>query len=303
MADQPKMLVFEDFPELLALETEELGDLGVQWMQTPVAKECGVKSISIGGGIGGRTLGYMIDVDHDPNIPDHEQQYPFPLENYLDFLIGRVATSSGHREEMRSRIPRLRERSPEEYRRFTMAVPRRLYTRCKATCCRCLIQTNLTLRPWVTVDWRQYDRVTCPRCGETYNLDPRELFTQDDREGEGRFKGIESMIQRDPTLKPFSIRINWPSGFAEGLKLIQPISGRLNDKVFEDRAPETVMCMGPHKSERGDFAHLVFVERPVSFNKVFDESTERWEVVLHTQTGKSLYELADFSYVLDLRAD
>ncbi len=83
-------LLFSDiFPEFLNVGSDRLSRLSGWWLQSPVAKECGVERASIsqsfGMGLPGPTLSvsYVIKVDHDRNLPLEDQRYRFPIETSL----------------------------------------------------------------------------------------------------------------------------------------------------------------------------------------------------------------------------
>ena len=83
------LLISDIFPEFLNVGSDRLTQLSGGWLQTPVAKECGVERVGIGQSFGmempGPTLNvsYVIKVDHDRNLPPEDQRYRFPVETSL----------------------------------------------------------------------------------------------------------------------------------------------------------------------------------------------------------------------------
>lgn len=293
---------FDDFPEIQALGHACIGQLCVDWLRTPVAKECSVDSVSVSENYDPSdtymALEYVINIEHDRSLPLDEQRYRFPLENLLAFLIDH-AVPEEKRGELKKRMPLLRQRDPKAYDEFKTAVPQRLYTQCKNAACGELLETNLTLRPGKTIERVACLPITCQKCGQTFSVSPTDFFTYDDWHKPVDFRELDGLITRDPTVKPFAIRVKAPSGVFQLMQMLSPLSGKINDREFEGRPAETVLFMGPKKGPRGNFADLVFAERPVSFNKLFNKRSGDWEYCQHADTGKPFrpYELADFSSV------
>src|SRR5690242_20184866 len=82
--------VFEDFPEIAALGLQRIGQLGIEWMQTPVARQCRITKLSLWQShTQGKDylLGYETSVEPDPTLPADTQSGRFPLPDFLDFII------------------------------------------------------------------------------------------------------------------------------------------------------------------------------------------------------------------------
>jgi hypothetical protein len=286
-----RMKVFNDLPEILALPQDRLDQLFIGWLQAPVAKECGVENLSLGQE--DESLGYIIAVDHDGSLSDEEQRYRFPVENLLNYIIDHGFPIE-QRETLKARIPLLKQNDPDGYREFTTATPQALIVRCKNPDCGELLGTNVSLHPGQEVRWLKYEPITCPKCGQVFKPDPRDFFTQENWENPGEFKGMQEVLQRDPTAKLFTMRVAIPGAQIPQFLMM---SNSLNDREFEGRPAETVHYMGFNKSSRGDFAHLIFLERSVSFNKFFNESTGEWDTLFVATTGEPFlpYRIVDLS--------
>ena len=78
--------------------------------------------------------------------------------------------------------------------------------------------------------------------------------------------------------------------------------GKINQSDFEGNAPGTLLFMGLENSSRAPLAQLVFIQRPEGWNKMFKADTSTWEEVIHVDTGKKLYEEADFGPLAALKS-
>ena len=94
-------------------------------------------------------------------------------------------------------------------------------------------------------------------------------------------------------LGPFS----WPGA----IQRFEPYMGKINDAVFEGKAPETVWFAGLQGSSKDLLARLVFVHRPEGWNKLFRPDTNTWEEVIHVATKQKLYEAVDFGPLAALK--
>ncbi len=297
------LLLSDIFPEFLNVGSNRLTQLSGGWLQSPVAKECGVERVGIGQSFGmglpGPTLGvsYVIKVDHDRNLPLEEQRYRFPVESLLDYLIENAMPVEQH-GEMKARIPRLRARDPVAYEKFKTAVPQRLYIACKH--CGEFLESQMTLYPGEDIKLYQFDPLTCPRCGQTCPIATTDFFTMEDWTKRVSFDGMRAIMENDPTIKPFFIRIKTLE-----LGSVMPFMNSINDREFEGRPPETVMFMGMNKGPRGHFADLIFAERPVSFNKFQHPDSGDWDHLVNANTGEVFlpYKVADFTALVANRLE
>jgi hypothetical protein len=91
------------------------------------------------------------------------------------------------------------------------------------------------------------------------------------------------------------IPVKDPTAMSSIISVASPLMGKINQSEFEGKAPGTLFFMGPKVSTTSSMGRLVFVDRPEGWNKVFRADTQTWEEVVHINTGKGLYEAADFS--------
>jgi hypothetical protein len=112
------------------------------------------------------------------------------------------------------------------------------------------------------------------------------------------FKGFDEIKRHFPSAEVFSIPILW-----EDMRLVETsaLMGRINAAGFEGKEPGTVIYVGPQGSSGRPLGELVFVHRPEGWNTLFRPDTGRWEEVVHGETGKKLYESADFSTLAALK--
>lgn len=295
---KPQLKVFDLLPEILEIPDDDFNKLVFQWLNSPVAKECCVSKISVGktftdnsGQPSSQNLGYSLNVQHMRGVPESEQQYRFPMDNFLNYMI-----NNGIREklraELKSRIPLIKQRDPEAYEKFVTASPEPLYIRCTNRTCGQILGTQVSLPPGESILWLNYDPITCPKCGTTFPVKPTDFFIREDWTNPGTIRGVEQILEKDPTAKLFHFRTECHNLF-EDFSLVN----KLNDREFEGRPAETVMYMGSNKGERGTFAHAFFLERPGSHNKFINPRTGEYEIIVNAATNEPYkpYGTADLS--------
>jgi len=106
------------------------------------------------------------------------------------------------------------------------------------------------------------------------------------------FKGFDEIKKRFPSAEIFWITIGNTGSL---LGTVSPYIVKINEHEFEGKAPGTLMFMGPQASSGEPSAKLGFVYRPEGWNTLFNPATQKWEEVVHVETGKRLYQTADFS--------
>lgn len=112
-------------------------------------------------------------------------------------------------------------------------------------------------------------------------------------------RGFDEIKKRFPSAEMLWVTVtNSPSL----LSTVNPYIGKINELEFERKAPETLMFMGANWSSREPLARLGFVYRPEGWNTLFNPASQAWEVVVHINTNKKLYETMDFSPLVGLNA-
>jgi hypothetical protein len=114
------------------------------------------------------------------------------------------------------------------------------------------------------------------------------------------FNGFDEMKQKFPSSEIFTIPV-LTKDFTN--PITRQSSGRINASAFEGREPGTVFFLGPQGTSADAVGELVFIHRPEGWNTLFREETNSWEEVVFVNTGKKLYEAADFSLLLALKTD
>src|SRR5262245_7925822 len=107
--------VFEAFPEIAALGLQHIGQLGIEWMQSPVARECQITKLSLWQSHTQEKdylLGYEKSVEPDPSLPADTQDDRFPLPDFLDFIIEH-AMAVEQQPELKARVALMRQRAAE----------------------------------------------------------------------------------------------------------------------------------------------------------------------------------------------
>lgn len=112
------------------------------------------------------------------------------------------------------------------------------------------------------------------------------------------FKGFDEIKRQYPSASAFRVTVR---NSRDLLGKVSPCMGKLNATEFESRSPKTVLFLGPDSDSTSPDAELVFVHRPEGWNNVFNPASEKWEEVVHVQTGKPLYESVDFAPLVALK--
>ena len=78
-------------------------------------------------------------------------------------------------------------------------------------------------------------------------------------------------------------------------RTVVPFVDKVNASEFEGMEPETAFCIGPRARNTDQHGEICFAHHPEGWNKMFRNDKQTWVEVVHINTGKKLYETADFS--------
>ena len=118
---------------------------------------------------------------------------------------------------------------------------------------------------------------------------------------EPELKGYAEMKRLFPSAQIFAVAVRGGHDAAEVFSKARPLVGKVNAAEFEGKEPESLLLMGPKGPTTEPQGKLLFVYRPEGWNTFYRSGTKSWEKVVHSGTGKPIYEAADFSPLSDLK--
>lgn len=116
-------------------------------------------------------------------------------------------------------------------------------------------------------------------------------------------EGIAEIKEYYPTAELFALPVPASKLLDDGnLLFIFNNTNRINKSTLEGKAPGTLLLMGSNASSTRPDGKIVFLYRPEGWNRVFRADTRTWDEVVAADTGKRLYEMADFTPLAALKA-
>jgi hypothetical protein len=158
--------ILQLFPDLAAIDHSELQIYCDEWLQRPLARECGMAQIVIDGQF---NMQVMLD---EAGAVFHGDEVFIPIDELLGFIIDRHFTDANERRRLHAEIRDARKRWDELGKDYEATVGRvgTLYLVCKNPDCAAQMMSDKKAAQGQRINFGPMD-ITCTTCDQTFAYD------------------------------------------------------------------------------------------------------------------------------------
>jgi hypothetical protein len=155
--------ILQLFPDLAAIGTTELQVLCDEWLQRPIARDCGIAQIIID-----ERRHMQVLVDRSGAALDGDYSF-LPIDELLGFIVDRHFAESNGRRQLHAAIRDARQRLGELVREYVASIGRvgSLYLICKNPACKTQMMTDRKATAEQRINCPTFD-IECLTCGQIH---------------------------------------------------------------------------------------------------------------------------------------
>ncbi len=161
------------FPDLAAIGPTVLQLYCNDWLQRPIARECGITQLVINDQ---RNMEVLIDVMRALGRHERPGEVFFPVDELLDYIVDRHFTDSSERNRLHTAVRDTRKHWQATGKDYAAEVRRvgTLYFECKNPGCRSKMISDKQAGEGQRITFGPMD-ITCTTCNQTFTYDGNDF--------------------------------------------------------------------------------------------------------------------------------